>query len=341
MLMKSLTLFWMLMLCLQVSASELDAVRRPNPLLSFIANITGVKQFALYSLITKRCDRYLATRPEQKLCHAAVEKKIALLDFDLLAGPNNQFIKTEATEPHAFIIIAFKRNLIQLLSEAKTTVYLNDVQNELTKFLTEDRTYPANLWEITLRHFPTEEAAARALAALFQDISPVKMHLLYLEKSRMQGNANFLENKELLGRVIDTVQLIMDYSGDNYQRLLYPKEVSAQLNKAIYHFYVPLYLSLALKSSGITSRYAFTAPLMMTLSYEFISSSEDYTYIYQDPASLDSAKPEDRYKLNDIFAGYYGVSFGVKSLSLMKSFSQLSSSFKQSTASGVKLLLVP
>jgi hypothetical protein len=181
------------------------------------------------------------------------------LNFDLLSGSDKHLVEN----PNPYIIVAFKKNLLALLNDADTQLYLNEVQNELTKFLTEEKFYDTNLWEITLKHYPSQEMAAKVIATLFQDTSPVKMHLLYLEESAIQGNANFIPNKELLARVIDTIQFITDYSGENFQKIFYPRDVSTQLNKAIYHFYVPLHLSLALKKAGVSPRYAFIAPLMM------------------------------------------------------------------------------
>ena len=330
-----------LLLMIAVSANsfaENDETLKPNPLLSFIAEITGLKQYALYSVITNRCDRYLPTRTEQKLCHRAVDKKIDLLDFDLFSvGNKQQNDPAELIQPHPYIIVAFKKNLLSLLNESRTQVYLNSVQLELTRFLTEDRFYPANLWELTLKYYPSQEMAAKVIATLFQDTSPVKMHLLYLEKTKTQGNENFEDNKELLSRVIDTIQMITDYSGESFQKVFYPRDVATQLNKAIYHFYVPLHLSLALKRSGIDGRYAYIAPLMMTLSYEFISTSNDYSYIYKDPARLDPGLSQDMYKIRDIYAGYLGARYGAKLQP--KSLNDIAGAFDAKTADGVNLLL--
>ncbi len=162
----------------------------------------------------------------------------------------------------------------------------------------------------------------------------MKLHLAYLERANTQGNMAFQSNKELLNRVIDTINLILDSSEENYRGLFYPQEIQADINRNIYHFYVPLLLSKSLELEGITSQFAYTAALMLTLSYEFITSANDYRYFYNDPERI-----EGLHKLKDIFGGYCGSNIGVRGMNFNKSFEVIRASFGRSTRDSVELLL--
>jgi hypothetical protein len=193
------------------------------------------------------------------------------------------------------------------------------------------------LWDLALEHFQTKELAAQNLAALFQDTSLARLHLAYLEKAQVSGNSTFVKNKNLLNRTIETMNLVFDYSKSGYQKLFYPTQSKGPLNRSIYHFYVPLNLSLKLQSLGVSSQLSFTAPLLMTLSYEFITSESDYRYLMEDPESLDPIK--HAWKIKDIFAGYQGAAMGSSKKSI-KSLRFLKDHFSLSTNETVKLMLL-
>ena len=116
----------------------------------------------------------------------------------------------------------------------------------MTKFLIGEKKSTPNLWTLTLNFYGNEFEAARALAVLFQDTSHVKLHLAYLEMSGVQGTTSWFDaNRELLNRTIDTMNMVLDANGENFQALFYPPAVQAKLHRTIYHFYVPTYLSMA------------------------------------------------------------------------------------------------
>lgn len=338
--MKNLILLLgILLISMGPSHARHDA-KLPNPLLRFIAEVEGVREFALYSLITNRCNRYLSPRSREKDCHRAVDKMIDILDFDLLTDPKaNGLVRYDNTNPHSFIVIAFKKSLIGLLNYPQTTEYLTLVREELNLFLSSETPYPVNLWDLSVKFWKSERVAAAAIAALFQDVSPVRMHLLYLYRSGYQGKDSYQENFSLLMQVLDTFQLLSDYSSANFQKVFYPSSVKEDLNKAFYHFYVPFYLSQELKRTGTGPEFAFTAPLMMTLTYEFITASEGYKHLYSDPKTLNPNNKIDAYKIRDIMAGFYGVSYAQGRKDQLPSFLNLGSKFGTSTYSGVEALL--
>ena len=79
---------------------------------------------------------------------------------------------------------------------------------------------------------------------------------------------------------------------------------------------------------------AFSAALMLTLSYEFITASNDYRYLYQDPETVTLTG-----KLRDIFGGYCGSNIGVRGMNFNTSFQVIKESFARSTSDAVELLL--
>lgn len=337
--MKTLTLLLGILTLSSKNAFARYDAKAPNPILSFIAEVEGVREFALYSLITNRCNRYLSPRAREKDCHRAVEKMIDHLDFDLLADGGQGLVRYDGANPHSFIIIAFKKSLIGLLNYPKTTEYLTHLREELNLFLSSETPHPVNLWELSVKFWQSERVAAAAIAALFQDISPMRMHLLYLHRSGYKGKESYADNFDLLMQVLDTFQFLSDYSSENFQKIFYPKEVKEKLNKAFYHFYVPFYLSTELKRTGTSEEFSFIAPLMMTLTYEFVSSAGDYTYLYRDPKALNAQDKIDAYKIRDIMAGFYGVSYARGQKKKLLGFQEIGPSFTRSTSSGVATLL--
>jgi hypothetical protein len=284
-----------------------------------------IKNFALYGLISARCERYL---PEQKQtdCQRTVASMLKLIDsamiFPSIAKP-----ETSALAPQAFIFIAFKTTLIELLEKQTTTLYLNDV---LLKIRDE------NLWELTLQHYPSPKMAAMVMAAMFQDTSQAKLHLAYLKKSVKKPGQVFVQNFELLDLTIDTINQVLDSNPEYFQELLYPPGVSTDMNKNIYHFYVPFYLAHALKQQGSSPEMSYIAPMLMTLTYEFVTASEDYRYIFSDPSKLDPTK--HAWKIKDISAGHQGAAMAVGKKKV-QNLEFLRQSFSTSSSKTVKVLL--
>ena len=330
--MKNLFLLLSLLL---ISGSLLAAPHatdgRSNGLLRFIAQQHGLRDYALQSLLQKRCDRYLHGK-EEDTCKLAVKKMVKLLDYDIII-PEKKAPPTDKWTPGSFVFVAFKNNLISLLSHPKTEGYLTDLNQKLYDYVLGRKSRP-NVWEVTRAHYKSDYQAAMVLAALFQDTSPMKLHLAWLELSETRGNQNFQSNKDLLNRVIDSINLILDSSEDNYRALFYPAEIQQDLNRNIYHFYVPMYLSMSLERQGLSKQGAFSGALMLTLSYEFITSSKDYRYLYNDPKTIESS-----HKVKDIFGGYCGSNIGVRGMNFNKSFQVIKESFLRSTEDTVELLL--
>lgn len=323
---KILPCFFLLFLSANLHAQPNIALSRSNGLLRFLAEQKGFTQLALEIIIGKRCSRYLPST-EVYACRDAVAKMTKLLDYDIL------FSKKKVTNPKSFVFVAFKTSLKALLSQKSTTVYLDELNQTLYQFLLDEIDH-LSLWDLTKKHFFSDRKTSMALAVLFQDTSLAKLHLAYLDKAGVTGNASFAENKELLSRVIDTINLILDVSESNYQKLFYPEEIQHYLNRNIYHFYVPLYLAEELKANNISIDSSYAATLMLTLTYEFVTAANDFRYIFADPKTVSST-----HKIQDIFGGYCGSNIGVRGLRFNKSFPEIQKSFNISTKNSVELLL--
>lgn len=312
------------------------APQRVNGLLRFIAHNEALRNYALYNLIASRCNTYMDYF-EKLPCKDAVKRKIEILDFDIILSDDKKPIlfEQDSWKTKSFVFVAFKKDFINLLSDQRTTIFLEDLQQRLSKYLTREDT-SLNIWNLALTHYKTAFEASKAMAVLFQDTSLMKLHIAYLAKADIRGSLLFNSNKALLARVLDTVNLVLDYSEETYQEIFYPRYLRSYLNRNIYHFYVPLYLSMALTKAGVQDKYAFVAPFLMTLTYEFITSANDYRYLFKDPERID---PRQLGKLRDIYGGYCGSNFGVYGLGFYRDFEILKESFARSTHDTLRFLL--
>jgi hypothetical protein len=332
--MKLALFLWIIFLPLGKASTRPDAAKsRSNQLLNFIAQQEFLRDYALSTMIGARCSTYMSFF-DVGPCRDAVKKMIKILDYDLIVVDKKR--KSQHWVPDSFVFAAFKTQLLTLLNSAETTDFLKDLNERLYLFLIDDRA-KVNIWDVALSHYKSPYQASLALAALFQDTSIKKLHLAYLEVAKIKGGPWYQRNVELTNQVIDTINLILDTSDEMYREAFYPKELVRDLNRNIYHFYVPLHLGIALKRQGVPSNFAYAAPLLLTLTYEFISVSNDSRYILRDPEKL----PPNQYhsKLQDIFGSYCGSNFGLRGLFFNKSFNSIRQSFGRSTEEGVEVLL--
>jgi len=170
--------------------------------------------------------------------------------------------------------------------------------------------------------------AVSVMAMLFQDTSEAQIHLEYLARRRVEGSRFFDPNVSRLARVIELMARLQEEQPALYNELAYPPGTGSSFNNNIYHYYVPWFLAATLRAQGSQPRAAGIAPLMLSATYEFITSGEDYSYMFFDPKQLTSA-----WTIKDIFAGTSGAHRGSKTgkpapalLSVMPLFHQNSKS---------------
>lgn len=285
----------------------------------------------------KRCNRYMP-ESEKAPCRKAVLKMLQLLDYDVIFSKDQLYNpqSRESWTPSSFVFVAFKSNFLSLLNNPRTGIYLKDLNQRLYSYLVE-RTNRPNIWSVTMEHFKTPYLTALVMATLFQDTSHMKLHLAYLEKTESRGGQSFQQNKVWLSRVIDTINMILDNSEGHYRELFYPALVAKYVNRNIYHFYVPLFLAMNLENEGVKKEHAYAASLMLTLTYEFLTSSKDYRYLYKDPERLDPVRQLSHIK--DIYGGYCGSNYGVHGSNFNHNFEIIRESFGRSTEDAVELLL--
>lgn len=318
----------------QSSYGNINAEGRENKLLQFIGGDPALRKVGLYALLATRCTRYVDFGSKSS-CRDAVKKVIKLLSMDVV-------FTDKESGGDAFIFVAFKKDLYELLAQPKTTRFLVDLDEKLNQFHQNDLDR-VNIWELALFHFRSEFEAAKVLAVLFQDTSVAKLHLSYLDYQGIKGGKIFQDNKAHLRRCIETINLLLDNNEDHYGTLFYPRAVKESLNRNIYHFYVPLYLSMSLAKMGVSKQNSFVAPFMLTLTYEFITASENesekFRYILVDPEKLDPV--EHAWKMQDIYGGYAAAFLGAKGQSTPVSLSAMKKTFATSSSEAVKLLLRP
>ncbi len=327
---KYIVLSLCVFLSITASASIHNAAGRSNGLLRFIAETEGVRDIALNIVMSKRCERYL---PEASIdaCQESVTRMLRTLDYDILLNPDSTPQLLHQDDPESFVFVSFKTQLKNLLNGEDTKAYLEMINMKLTRFMTGADPVPANLWTASVEFYGSAKLATTSLATLFQDTSTNKLHIAWLDRSRTRGNQFFAENKELLSRIIDTVNFIMDTSDSRYRELFYPPAIQGFINRNIYHFYVPSYLSMKLHEQGMSKAEALMGPLMLTLTYEFITSASDLRYVLNDPQKV---SPQSRM---DIFGGYAGGRLGVNRE--IQKFADVSAAFEKGTNEGVALLL--
>ncbi len=311
-------------------AAPSDNPGHVKEILKLLSGNRDVRNLALYSVLATRCSRYMT--PEKKLpCKEAVASLVLQLDFDIVLTGDKESAP-DNWSPNSFVFVAFKSNLLMLLNTKKSTQYLRGLNEQLYFYLLGNNP-EFNLWDYTKSHFKSDYAASLVIAAFFQDTSIKKLHLAYLEHTSLRGGENFIENKELLSRVIDTFNLILDTSEESYKPLFYPKEIQTEMNKSIYHYYVPMFISRSLKKDGVKDDMAYVAPLLLTLTYEFLTSADDYRYLFFDPMTIKSKE-----KVRDIYAGYCGANIGLRGLNFNKSFETIRARFSTSTEKAVQML---
>lgn len=313
----------LILLVLLLSASSSFAqnqVKRSNSLVRFLVESSLVRNLGLQSLMNNRCSTYF-NYFEGIYCQEILGYMMNHLDIDMIVPKNKSMWR-----PSSFVFVAFKKDFLEILESPNTAQFLRKANEELSIHLI-NRTSSANLWNLALKHYGNKYRAAQAMAVLFQDTSAQRLHIGYLYLSNsIRKSPVFLQNQELLERLLHTISMILDYREDDFQTIFYPRELKEELNRNIYHFYVPLYLAMKLKRLGVQDKYAIMAPFMMTISYEFITYGKGADNLYSDPLIITREGT-----LKDIFGGYCGANYGLYNNNFKRSFPEMKRNFSRST----------
>ena len=292
-----------------------------------MAENKAMRNMGLQSLMNNRCRTYFSYF-DAVACQEALGQMMYHLDIDMIVPQTKGMWR-----PSAFVFAAFKTDFIEILNAPETAAFLRKANEQLSQHMT-NPAHNANLWSLALSHFGSKYKAAQVMATLFQDTSNQRLHIGYLYLSReLKKTATFQNNQELLERLLETISMILDYRPNDYQTIFYPRELKEELNRNIYHFYVPLYLSMKLKRQRYPDKIAVMAPFMMTISYEFITYGKGADNLYSDPLIITRAGT-----LKDIFGGYCGANYGVFSNNFSRNFQEMSFLFSRSTALAISEL---
>lgn len=314
--MKTLLFFALLF---TASSSFAQNQPRSNALVRFLAENSLVRNVGLQSLMNNRCKTYFSYF-EALYCQDILGHMMSHLDIDIIVPKNKSLWR-----PSSFVFVAFKKDFINILNNPQTSGFLRRANEQMSQHIG-NRNADANLWSLALSYYGDKYEAARVMATLFQDTSNQRLHIGYLYLSRISKSKAFKDNQELLERLLGTINMILDNREDDYQKIFYPKELKEELNRNIYHFYVPLYLSMKLKRMGVSNKFAIMAPFMMTLSYEFITYGRGADNLYSDPLIITREGT-----IKDIFGGYCGANYGVFGNAFRRNFKELKYNFSRST----------
>lgn len=298
-----------------------------NDLIRLIGNSGTLRFVALHGLIDMRCQRYL-TGADAKTCTDTTRKMLRILDFDL------RFLDEHRHKMPAFVFVAFETSLIELLNQESTARYLEQIAQKF-----EAQTYNSlqlfNLWDETLAFYQGNQLQAlAALAVLFQDNSSAQIHLEYLARRQVEGSRFFDPNVARLSRVIDQMIRMQEERPELFNAIAYPASSAGSLNNSIYHYYVPWYLAAQLQANGVSARAAAMAPLMLSTTYEFITSSPDYSHLLFDPKTI-----QQNWTIRDIYAGYLGAHQAVNRAAAPLTLERVKELFQQNTTTAMQELL--
>lgn len=307
-------------------------------LVKFILEKPYLRLPILHQIISIRCTTYALFAADSYLCSFAVFDMLRFLDFDVkvIDVPGHA---PSANEIPTFVLIAFKKELISLLNNEKTSDYLAGIKSGLIALTNPDSQVKENIQATTERFYPGDkEFAITAIGALFQDTSEAQLHLEYLARQNINGSKFYAKNFGLLKDLINYMTFFNQNNPDLYQRYFFPNALLGKVNAGPYHYYVPMALAIKLKNGLYPNRYARMAPFLLNTTYEFISLSKGFTYFLTDPQKLDSSRMGT---IRDIFVGFVGALAGTDTKIPLLDFDQIVQAFNQSTYSGMKILVNP
>ncbi len=194
--------------------------------------------------------------------------------------------------------VAFYDTLIKLIKDHRTWDYLSQLTKKLQKVV--DEGDEVNLYDFTLRYFKDKNKSIEVIAVLFQDNSS-NMHLDMIWDKLRPHQQNILEN-------ISQKILVANSKLEFRKRIHFYPKIIAQEKKFLpnlYHFYVPLYLSLKLHEEA-EDLFAFSLPVLLTINYKYL----DDVGIYESLRNDRQIGPDKIHLVNAIFMSLKGAIHG-------------------------------
>lgn len=331
--MKNMVISLTLLFALNINANTIEPLPpvRGKNILKFIAHTKVLRDISLYQMMKARCNRYSHSPSD---CKDSVAKLIQALDFDMKILDDDSTVNpNKPWEIQKFVFAAFKGIFIKLLKSNTINDYLSNVLDHFNKDLEEVKMF--NLWEYTLNYFERDiYVASGVMATLFQDTSSAVTHLEYI-RLLLPKHSDLLErNLQLLTNVIVKISLLEEDNNKLAKSILFPKSVNTTYLTSMYHFFVPYFLTQRLIKYYDTRIFqAKEASIMLNLTYEFASTTDDYHYIFNDPETLNLQ--DNQNKLQDIYTGYIAANHATGEVFATTSFYELATAFSFSSYEAV------
>jgi hypothetical protein len=195
--------------------------------------------------LSHKCERlFPQNATEKKECHMAAKALAGELDFNFIRRSDGQ---------SAFVFM--HRRLKKLLSEKTTIDFLAALQTAAEDALYVGKSF--NLWSLALQHSNgNPEIATEKLAVLIQDGAETAAQVKYLLIAQHPQALNLAQ----------TVQVLEQALAEK-KATAYPEHIALS-RTALYHYYVPRFLSQQLRKNGIRKTMAARLPFLFNSVYE-------------------------------------------------------------------------
>lgn len=210
----------------------------------------------------------------------------------LLRGFSKALDMESISRPRATpLAVVFRSDLLRVIEDPRLDFLIQSWKQDLDSVLF----YPVRvslfdrIQQVTKDRF---EALIWA-AALFQDVTPLRAHLIWLEQQPISTEALQRLSKfhEILEEQWRLSQIKRDLPG---QLFLFPSDVEASLGSSlsgkVYHFYVPAVLAMKLDQLGFAREVSIFTAYHFNFAYEAVSEGAGPELLWKDPAKLVKAE---------------------------------------------------
>lgn len=347
------SVFTSFILCIMANFSIAQNSQREPTLLSLSKN-TYLSTMIAKPLIENKCEQYEKSNILDVLAKTFLDP---LIKFQCEKVTSDLFlildIKTLQDNQGYMGRAIFTSKLIELLNRTQTEKILAQLAKSLKQVVPPND--PFNLIKL-LMDAPislSQEKAVEFIAVLFQDTNAAQ-HIYFLELLKLQENwdEKSLKNKNL--NILKTLvfkfqEMFHDFHdiGINqfHSKYILLPNYSVSLNRknfqpALYHFYIPAYLTYRLNSIGHSPYYAFIAPFSLRVIYEQLFNEEtSMTNLQTYLIALGQNEPaiSSNYKHVDLYLSLAG-SYWALNKNLTISYEQFAESVARSMPKTLRLI---
>ncbi len=266
-----------LTICLTLAASPSRATPR------ILKEQPLAQKAALFVYLENQCELYLRVlEPNLSLPATTLKCLKASKDFvSALDLPGRD---------HVSRAVVFKKDLLNLLKDPRTTVTLKAVRDgsDLLKLGIQLQ----STFEVVKKVEGATSKVVRFIATLFQDTSGDMYHMQWAtQRPEFKTNRVYNENTLL---VVDLIERINGANGNKLARSFYPPFVRAIQDNNFYHMYVIAHLTQLMRAKGNSRAVSFLLPFTMNYGYEALEQkSQNLAIVTSDVAFRDKASRED------------------------------------------------